>query len=63
MLAWRNALIDRGITQPFKQAHREVYILTDAELDKIFYSNARRILGLDRPHAVENADRTVPAAE
>lgn len=30
-LAWRNLLIDREITQPFKQAHREIYLLTDAE--------------------------------
>jgi ankyrin repeat protein len=30
-LAWRNLLIEREITQPFKQAHREIYLLTDAE--------------------------------
>lgn len=29
--AWRALLTERGITQPFKQAHREVYPLTDAE--------------------------------
>lgn len=28
---WRRWIVERGITQPFKQAHREVYVLTDAE--------------------------------
>ena len=28
---WRRRIVERGITQPFKQAHREVYLLTDAE--------------------------------
>lgn len=37
--AWRKKLIDREITQPFKQAHREVYILTDAERTTSTYSN------------------------
>ena len=31
VLAWRTFLIDQEITQPFKQAHREIYLLTDAE--------------------------------
>ena len=31
VLAWRRFLIDKEITQPFKQAHREIYLLTDAE--------------------------------
>ena len=31
VLAWRTWLIENEITQPFKQAHREVYFLTDAE--------------------------------
>jgi Domain of unknown function (DUF4132) len=30
-LSWRCWLEDHQVTQPFKQAHREVYILTDAE--------------------------------
>lgn len=37
--AWREALDARGITQPFKQAHREIYVLTDAERETDSYSN------------------------
>ncbi|HTR40685.1 MAG TPA: DUF4132 domain-containing protein [Pseudomonadales bacterium] len=37
--AWREWLIKHEITQPFKQAHREVYIITDAELQTATYSN------------------------
>ena len=29
--SWRRRLEELGITQPFKQAHREVYLLTEAE--------------------------------
>ncbi len=29
--SWRDFLFDHQITQPFKQAHREIYLLTDAE--------------------------------
>lgn len=39
ILLWRNFMRDRGIVQPFKQAFREVYILTDAELRTDIYSN------------------------
>jgi hypothetical protein len=39
VLAWRNWLIKHDITQPFKQAHREVYLLTDAERRTDMYSN------------------------
>jgi hypothetical protein len=38
-LSWRCWLEDRGIRQPFKQAHREVYLLTDAERETETYSN------------------------
>ncbi|HLH22658.1 MAG TPA: DUF4132 domain-containing protein [Chloroflexota bacterium] len=31
VLAWREWLARHAVTQPFKQAHREVYLLTDAE--------------------------------
>ncbi|HZS00354.1 MAG TPA: DUF4132 domain-containing protein [Chloroflexota bacterium] len=31
VLAWREWLVRHAVTQPFKQAHREVYLLTDAE--------------------------------
>jgi hypothetical protein len=37
--AWRRVLEERGVTQPFKQAHREVYLLTDAERNTRTYSN------------------------
>ncbi len=37
--AWRALLESKGIVQPFKQAHRELYILTDAERTTNTYSN------------------------
>jgi hypothetical protein len=39
VLAWRARLEALGVTQPFKQAHREVYLLTEAELRTRVYSN------------------------
>ncbi len=39
VLAWRDWLERHRITQPFKQAHREVYLLTDAERNAGTYSN------------------------
>ncbi|MGC0401058.1 hypothetical protein RKD27_003702 [Streptomyces sp. SAI-126] len=39
IVAWRDWLERHGITQPFKQAHREVYLLTDAERTTGTYSN------------------------
>ncbi len=39
VLAWRRFFEDREIRQPFKQAHREVYLLTDAERNTGTYSN------------------------
>jgi hypothetical protein len=39
VLAWRAAIVARGIVQPFKQAHREIYRLTDAERATGTYSN------------------------
>jgi hypothetical protein len=39
VLAWREWLEKREVIQPFKQAHREVYILTDAERRTGTYSN------------------------
>lgn len=38
-LAWRERLELLQISQPFKQAHREVYVLTDAEINTDSYSN------------------------
>jgi uncharacterized protein DUF4132 len=37
--AWRSFLLEHRIVQPFKQAHREIYVLTDAELATSTYSN------------------------
>ena len=39
VLAWRDWLAELEIRQPFKQAHREVYLLTDAERTTQTYSN------------------------
>lgn len=39
VLAWRGWLESQQIQQPFKQAHREVYVLTDAERNTRTYSN------------------------
>ena len=39
VLAWRQRLAHLGITQPFKQAHREIYVLTDAERETHTHSN------------------------
>ncbi len=39
VLAWRQRLAALAITQPFKQAHREIYVVTDAELQSDIYSN------------------------
>lgn len=36
---WRQRLEELGVVQPFKQAHREVYLLTDAERRTRVYSN------------------------
>lgn len=37
--AWRTMLVNEQIRQPIKQAFREVYILTDAEVNTRTYSN------------------------
>ncbi|GAA1963252.1 DUF4132 domain-containing protein [Kitasatospora viridis] len=39
VLAWRDRLERHGVVQPFKQAHREVYLLTAAEEATRLYSN------------------------
>jgi hypothetical protein len=39
VVAWRDWLERHAVTQPFKQAHREVYLLTDAERATGTYSN------------------------
>ncbi len=37
--AWRSFLMEGQIQQPFKQAYREIYLLTDAEVNTRTYSN------------------------
>ena len=39
IVAWRSRIETLGIVQPFKQAHREVYLPTDAERSTSTYSN------------------------
>ncbi len=39
VLTWRDRLEALSIVQPFRQAHREVYLLTDAERHTTIYSN------------------------
>lgn len=38
-LEWRQWLLDHEVRQPFKQAYREIYLLTDAERNTGVYSN------------------------
>ncbi|NUR32317.1 MAG: DUF4132 domain-containing protein [Catenulispora sp.] len=54
VLAWRAWLEDKRITQPFKQAHREVYPLTAAEENTRTYSNrfAAHVLRQHQFHAL-----------
>jgi Domain of unknown function (DUF4132) len=39
VLAWRERIRKLGMVQPFKQAHREIYLVTPAELNTNTYSN------------------------
>lgn len=50
VLGWRGWLEAQQIQQPFKQAHREVYVLTDAERRTRTYSNryAAHVINEDR---------------
>ena len=54
VVAWRDWLERHGVTQPFKQAHREVYLLTAAEENTATYSNrfAAHILRQHQFHAL-----------
>lgn len=51
---WRRFYEDRGVRQPFKQAHREIYLLTDAEVTTEVYSNrfAAHVLRQHQCHAL-----------
>lgn len=39
VMAWRARTVELGLVQPIKQAHREIYVLTDAERTTRTYSN------------------------
>jgi hypothetical protein len=54
VLAWRGWLERHQVRQPFKQAHREVYLLTDAERRTNTYSNrfAAHVLRQHQFHAL-----------
>ncbi len=54
VIAWRTHILDAGITQPIKQAYREIYVLTDAERNTQVYSNrfAAHILRQHQFHAL-----------
>lgn len=39
IVAWRQWLVAHEVQQPFKQAYREIYLLTDAERNTRVYSN------------------------
>lgn len=54
VLSWRTWLERHEIRQPFKQAHREVYLLTDAERRTATYSNrfAAHVLRQHQFHAL-----------
>jgi Domain of unknown function (DUF4132) len=52
--SWRATLLEREIEQPFKQAHREVYLLAPAERETRVYSNrfAAHILRYPQAYAL-----------
>lgn len=54
VLGWRDWLEEHHVVQPFKQAHREIYVLTDAEGQTGVYSNrfAAHILKQHQFHAL-----------
>ncbi|NUT35950.1 MAG: DUF4132 domain-containing protein [Hamadaea sp.] len=57
VMAWRAWLEAQQVTQPFKQAHREVYLLTAAEENTGVYSNrfAAHVLRQHQFHALAAA--------
>lgn len=57
--SWRQSIVDRRIRQPFKQAYREVYVLTPAEEETAAYSNrfAAHILLYPQARALMSARR------
>lgn len=59
ILQWRDRLAAAGVTQPLKQAYREVYVLTDAERGTGTYSNrfAAHVLNQSQFRALAKARR------
>ncbi|MBX2979692.1 MAG: DUF4132 domain-containing protein [Flavobacteriales bacterium] len=55
--AWRDLILAREIRQPLKQAYREVYLITDAELRTRTYSN-RMAAHLLRQHQFNSLAKT-----
>ena len=57
VLAWRERLAALEVTQPFKQAHREVYVLTPAERKSGTHSRrfAEQVMAEGQAHALANA--------
>ncbi len=57
IFGWRNFMMEQEVIQAFKQAYREVYILTDAERTTESYSNryASHILNKDHVSALLKA--------
>ncbi len=54
IVQWREFMMARQIQQPFKQAFREIYLLTEAEIATEFYSNrfAGHVLFQQQSHAL-----------
>lgn len=54
IMRWRELLAEHQVQQPFKQAHREIYLLTDAERTTQVYSNrfAAHIIKQHQFHAL-----------
>jgi hypothetical protein len=57
VMRWRDLLVKHELQQPFKQAHREIYLLTDAERATHVYSNrfAAHVIKQHQFHALANA--------
>ena len=57
VMRWREVLAEHQVQQPFKQAHREIYLLTDAERATRIYSNrfAAHVIKQHQFHALANA--------
>jgi hypothetical protein len=54
IVGWRSLLAERRLRQPFKQAHREIYLLAPAERETGVYSNrfAAHIVRYDQVYAL-----------